>query len=230
MYHEIAEELVREIQAGRFENKLPSEAQLVKRYKVSRNTIRKAIDLVTQKGLVRRAQGSGYFINDINVAEKTVVNLSLGYTIKRKKLTSKILTFDEVRADKSLTDRFNIAEGTELIRVVRLRYLKKELYNLETAYYVKSLIPYLSIEAIHNSIFEVIKEAYGISATSSDQYLAQEHLSVEEADLLGETTQDKELILYQTNYYGNQPFNLARTIYVYPNLNLYFHVTNQTEK
>ncbi|MFC6169432.1 GntR family transcriptional regulator [Loigolactobacillus jiayinensis] len=230
MYHDIAEVLIQEIEAGLFPEKLPTEEQLRARFQVSRDTIHKAIELITQKGLVRRIQGSGYFINHINVAEKTVVNLSLGYTTKRKKLTSKIITFDKITADASLTERYNVALNTPLTRIVRLRYLNDELYNLETAYYVDAVVPFISNEAATDSIFEFIRKAYGIYATSSDQYLAQEKLTATEAELLHKTTTEQQLTLYQTNYYGNQAYNLARTIFVYPDLNLYFHITNKMDK
>ncbi|MDN6354486.1 MAG: GntR family transcriptional regulator, partial [Lactiplantibacillus plantarum] len=51
MYRDIATKLVAAIQDGIFTVKLPTEAQLMERYQASRNTIRKAIDLVYQQGL-----------------------------------------------------------------------------------------------------------------------------------------------------------------------------------
>jgi len=67
VYHDIADDITKSINEGLFDKKLPTEVQLMARYNVSRNTIRKAIDLVYQKGLLRRVQGSGYFINDISL-------------------------------------------------------------------------------------------------------------------------------------------------------------------
>ena len=64
MYREIATKLVAAIQDGVFTVKLPTEAQLMERYHASRNTIRKAIDLIYQQGLLRRVQGSGYYITN----------------------------------------------------------------------------------------------------------------------------------------------------------------------
>lgn len=48
MYRDISTKLVAAIQDGIFTVKLPTEAQLMERYQASRNTIRKAIDLVYQ--------------------------------------------------------------------------------------------------------------------------------------------------------------------------------------
>ncbi len=49
MYHDIADDLIHSIENKLFSQKLPTEHQLMERYNVSRNTIRKAIDIVAQK-------------------------------------------------------------------------------------------------------------------------------------------------------------------------------------
>ena len=64
LYVQIAEQLVREIAAGKFApaGRLPSEAELVASYNVSRVTVRQAIDQLSQQGLVTRKQGKGTFV------------------------------------------------------------------------------------------------------------------------------------------------------------------------
>ena len=59
MYHDIAEQLIQDILAGKYPVKLPTEQVLMNRYQASRNTIRKALDVIFAHGLVRRVQGSG---------------------------------------------------------------------------------------------------------------------------------------------------------------------------
>lgn len=67
MYHQIAEKLLQAIQSGEYKTKLPTEQELMKQFNVSRNTIRRAIDVVYQHGLLRRIQGSGYYINNVQL-------------------------------------------------------------------------------------------------------------------------------------------------------------------
>lgn len=54
MYHDIAEQLIQDILAGKYPVKLPTEQVLMDRYQASRNTIRKALDVIFAHGLVRR--------------------------------------------------------------------------------------------------------------------------------------------------------------------------------
>ena len=44
-------------------SKIPSENALSRRLSVSRETVRRALDRLTQEGLLRRVRGSGTYIN-----------------------------------------------------------------------------------------------------------------------------------------------------------------------
>lgn len=232
MYRDIAEDLANAIHDGLFETKLPTESQLMERYNVSRNTIRKAIDLVYQQGLLKRVQGSGYYINKIHLTHKTVVNLSLSASSgtrrsDRKPLTSKVVTFDTVRADEALAKRVGSTIGDEMYRVIRLRYLNDQLYSLENSYYLRSAVRYLSVEAVNNSIFQYLERVYDIRIANSEDYISQSKLSTEEATLMGLPVKTACLTLDETNYYGNnQLFNFSHTIFAYPELAFYFHSAN----
>lgn len=231
MYRDIATKLVNAIQDGEFETKLPTEAQLMARYHVSRNTIRKAIDLVYQQGLLRRVQGSGYFIATIQLRHKTVVNLSArtmpSSALHPRNLVSKIVTFDTIHSDAALAKQMQIAENSELYRVIRLRYWHNQLYCLEKAYYLRSVVPYLSPEAVNSSIWDFLSEAYGIGIANSDDYLSLTNLTEEEASLLQLGHGDTYMALDSCNYYKNNSLlDFSHTVFVYPDLALYFHTTN----
>ncbi|MER5727108.1 GntR family transcriptional regulator [Streptomyces sp. NPDC002138] len=62
--HAIAEDLRNQISTGRLEagERLPSEAQLAARYKVSTPTLRNALALLQGEGLIEKIHGSGNFI------------------------------------------------------------------------------------------------------------------------------------------------------------------------
>jgi GntR family transcriptional regulator len=63
-YQQIADSLRRRVEAGEFTagGLLPSEADLVARYKASRVTVRRALEDLRDEGLVDSRQGSGWFV------------------------------------------------------------------------------------------------------------------------------------------------------------------------
>lgn len=227
MYHDIAEDLIASIQRGDFDLKLPTEQQLMTHYGVSRNTIRRAIDVVYQQGMLRRVQGSGYFINQVQVKAKATLNLSVGAGVSNlpEHPSSRVVSFDKVIAkDIPLARKMRINAHEELYRVIRLRYLHDQLYAYEEAYYLRSAIPFLSVESTRTSIFEFIKETYDISVTGSDDFISLARLTDTEAQLLESDPGAVRLALEQINYgKNNMIFNFARTIYAYEDLSFYFH-------
>lgn len=64
LYEQIAHQLLQEIHQGGFQptGKLPSEAELVERFSVSRVTIRLALGKLGEDGVVERKQGKGTYV------------------------------------------------------------------------------------------------------------------------------------------------------------------------
>ncbi len=106
MYHDIAKDIIKNILSKKYEDKLPTETALMKSYHASRNTIRKAIDLVFAHGLLRRVQGSGYYIIERPVKSKKVLNMSIGFDqtamVDGGPLKSKVVVFDKIKANQEL--------------------------------------------------------------------------------------------------------------------------------
>lgn len=71
-YQEIAGWLERNIWEGRYlpGQKLPSEQALREKFQVSRQTVRKALEVLEQEGLVYGRQGSGTYVSDLEEEEK----------------------------------------------------------------------------------------------------------------------------------------------------------------
>ena len=65
-HHAITSELASEILAGKYRptGRLPSEIQLVKRFRVSRPTVGQALRGLQEKGLIERRPGSGTYVTD----------------------------------------------------------------------------------------------------------------------------------------------------------------------
>lgn len=231
MYTYIASDLITKIRQNIFKGKLPTEYELMQKYDVSRNTIRKAIDIISQKGLVRRVQGSGYYINDFGPRADQIVNLTMGISegFNSRQLKSRVITFDRVIADEYMAAKFGCEVGDELHRVIRYRFRDDRPCMLEYAYYERKEVPFLPIEAAHESILEFIKTEYDVSVNSSDQYVGIEPLPTEIASITGFPQGDDYIVLYQSHYRKNNVlFNFSKTYYLDRTMQFYFHASNQS--
>ncbi|HJE96853.1 GntR family transcriptional regulator [Ligilactobacillus acidipiscis] len=231
MYHKVAENIIQAILANKYSDKLPTEKELVEEYQVSRNTIRKALDVVFAHGLLRRVRGSGYYIIKRPLQSQTVLNLSIGFDknsmVSGGPLKSKVVKFDTIQADENLAQRGNVATGTRVYRVIRLRYLKDRLYSLEESYFPREVVPFLSKESVQSSIFSFLRDEYQMTGSTSENYVHVNKLDEWQADLIGWQQGERILCLDGINYLVNgKVFNFSRTYFVYDNLALYYHTQN----
>lgn len=76
-YVQIIETLKQNIEAGRYRNgaRLPSEAELMRRFGVSRMTVVKAMQHLQQAGLLVRRVGSGTYANNVDAPQNPVFGL-----------------------------------------------------------------------------------------------------------------------------------------------------------
>lgn len=167
-------------------NKLPTEEFFINEFNVSRNTIRKAIDLLVKKGYIIPIQGSGMFIRE--VSHNGAINLEnfrgLTEDFKNHNIETELLEFKTIQADKDLAKIMNCTLNTPLYFVKRLRSIDSIRWVVEYSYFNKELIPFLNREIVSNSIYDYIRSVSKKQLGYVDRILQAEKLSAEDAHLL----------------------------------------------
>ena len=117
----------------------PTEDVLVQQYNISRITVRQALASLEKDRLIVRKQGKGTFVAEkIERAElpkltgtgKDLVDIGSSDS-KRIKITTKVIGFSRLLANKTITDYLGLASGAEIYRIERVRLAdKKPLYHL----------------------------------------------------------------------------------------------------
>ena len=84
--------------------KLPTVEALASEYKVSKSTIVKAIEYLVARKIVYQLQGSGIFVRRRNRTGYINLNVTQGFTtsLKEFNITSKVLDFNLIKADKEI--------------------------------------------------------------------------------------------------------------------------------
>lgn len=197
-YKVICDDIEKDIMGEAFKknNKLPTEDELIEKYQVSRNTIRKAIDLLTRRGLVIPVQGSGVFLR--NVSTHGCINLEnfngLTEVFGADKVSTKVITIKLIDADKKLAQTMQCDEGTPIYFIERLRSIDDVPYVVEYSYYNKDVIPYLSEEIVSKSIYRYIREDLKKQIGFVDRVITADVLGDHDARLLGLTPGEPALI------------------------------------
>jgi GntR family transcriptional regulator, transcriptional regulator of bglA len=219
-YKEIADFLEQEIRDGKFDEtkKLPTEEELIKKFEVSRNTIRKAINQLVNLGLVYQVQGSGMFLRDKSVTDYINLGSLRGLTkdLTSKIIETKILALDVVEADEVLAKQLRCEEGTKLYYIKRLRIVDKEPFSIEISYFKKDIVPYLNEEIASSSIYSFLIEDLKLNIGFADKVINCEKIDEASARVLHVNAQDPALIIENTVYLTNGTiFELSKSIFHY---------------
>ena len=118
-------------------SKLPSEAELMEDSGLSRSTVRRALEMLVEEGLVKKERGRGAFVTGIPAAaENTTVFSSFTDQIENQGMKPTTRTVDTGRAKAmgKIARFFGVPAQSPVIKLVRLRYLDDEPLCLETTY------------------------------------------------------------------------------------------------
>ncbi|MBL1227318.1 GntR family transcriptional regulator [Enterococcus sp. BWR-S5] len=206
-YHEISTELIKEIVDGKYSErgKLPTEKELSLYFDASRNTIRSAINLLTDEGYVYKVQGSGIYLRPINFDESTNLNLIKGFSSEHLEETStiKILSLETVAATAEIAAELNCTVGEQLYYLRRVRFVDNEPVRVERSYYRQEIVPYLGQEIAHGSIYNYLTKTLKLQIGFADRKIQADYLSKENAELLGLAENDPALIVNEKIYLSN---------------------------
>ena len=200
--------------------KLPTVEALASEYKVSKSTIVKAIEYLVARKIVYQLQGSGIFVRRRNRTGYINLNVTQGFTtsLKEFNITSKVLDFNLIKADKEIAELIECAVNDDIYLIKRLRYIDEEIMCYEEAYYKKSIVPYLNKEIAKGSIFEYLQTALNLNLGFSDRYLHLEKLDDNLANLLNLSPNGPAMVVLEQIYLSSGIcFNVSKLVYNYKN-------------
>jgi GntR family transcriptional regulator len=141
LYYQLKEKFLLKIRKGEWKNgqKIPSEMDLCALYRISRITVRKAIEELVRDGYLVRYQGKGTFVASISFEQKLSKFYSFSETLlqKGKKERVKMLSFKVEKANDKIAGHLAISVDERIFRIVRLRSVDNTIYAVET-----SIIPF----------------------------------------------------------------------------------------
>ncbi len=156
-YKQVYRDILHNIENDLYENKLPSEKKLADDYQVSINTLRKALSILVDNGYIISRHGSGYYLSNHKNFNSLKLK-SLGNTYQHKDITSRIIHFKIIQADAVEARNLNVALGTAIFSIKRLRLIDKKPYILENTIIPVSLFPTINAEVFSGSFYEYIRK------------------------------------------------------------------------
>jgi len=176
-YFQISRDIVALIQGGSLKaaSPVPSENEIIEKYKVSNTTARKALHELEKGGWVTRVKGKGTFVRDQTVVR--AINRIFGFTKNMveagRKPTTKLIGF-HLRND----DHTQVVNGREFTlkgphcEIERIRYADSMPMMCETRYISLQLCPDIQRRNLEQSLYTTFEKDYGLHLTEINQMLS----------------------------------------------------------
>lgn len=167
LYKQIANQIKKQIHSDSLDkdDAIPSEQKLSESFNASRVTIRQAIKLLVDEGILYKVRGSGTYVKQPKI-EHDIYRLQ-GFTEEMESLnhvpSNQVLEFSMQVPKESIRERLNLKRDERVFFIRRLRSGDGEPMILEETYMPVTLFPDLSVEVMTRSKYEYVeKKGYKI--------------------------------------------------------------------
>lgn len=188
LYVQIKEYLRLNIQNGVFgvSERIPSERQLAEQFSVNRLTVSKALNELTQEGLIYSRVGKGTYVSPPKIDQtlQSLTSFTEDMRSRGKKASSRVLYASVDPADNAVAKALSILPGAEVVVLHRVRMADALPVALERAHIIYALCPGIldRHDFSEESLYRVLREEYHLRLTHAHQTI--------EAVIAGEAEQN----------------------------------------
>ncbi|WP_462413509.1 trehalose operon repressor [Neobacillus sp. Marseille-QA0830] len=188
-YITIYNTIVEKIKGGQLvpHSLLPSENELAEQFNTSRETIRKALNLLSQNGFIQKVRGKGSIVIDVNKFDFPISGL-VSFKELADKLNSRHRTIVNelslMKPDHFIKEQLQLSSKDQVWKSVRTREIGGEKIILDKDFLNKKYVPLLSREISENSIYEYLEKELNLTISFAKKEIVVEEPTDEDRSLL----------------------------------------------
>ncbi|NUT42118.1 MAG: GntR family transcriptional regulator [Thermoactinospora sp.] len=185
---QVADLLRRQIIQGNFPlGQQPHEASLAREFDTSRNTVRQALDLLREEGLVERCPGVGTTVAAEKYPHGLHRLLGLAETLhEHGQVVNQVRTMTLIEPPAPVSLRLGLAPGEQVVYLERLRSLNGLPLSLDLTYLVRDVgEPLFDADLANNDIFVLLEKIAGQPLGTADLTLEAVNADPHTAAALG---------------------------------------------
>lgn len=175
VYRTVMRDLKQKIVDGAFSDmRLPDERSLSASYHVSRSSVKRALAMLAQQGIIFKKRGSGTFINPLYLKNQSLFRYegnNLGITdslrLNKKKQGIKLLDYQVVPASDEIKQDLFLNDNDFVYQIKRLRLIGDQAFMIETGFIPIKITPTLSPDIVRGSIFNYLQDQVGKTVSKS---------------------------------------------------------------
>ncbi|CTQ53311.1 HTH-type transcriptional repressor DasR [Roseibium album] len=189
-YQEIGNQVMDAILTGDYPpgSYLPSESTLMKHFRVSRVTIRLALNVLRDANLIVGHQGKGYFVCTLQAVQDLGRLQGFGELMAPLgvETRSEILSAEIVQAPTAVVSALKLKRGEEVVKIRRVRIAAEETMSVDVSFFPIHIgRALLTLDLPHSDIFTLIETELGVEISFADITMSVVPVEVEIGRLLG---------------------------------------------
>ena len=192
VYRNVMRDIKQNILKGNYEGmRLPDERSLAAKYEVSRSSMKRALGLLAQQGIVFKKRGSGTFVNPLYLKNQALfsyegsnIGLTDSFRVPGKKQNIKLLNFQVIKASSEIAQDLFLNENDFVYEFKRLRLLEEQPFLIETGYIPIKIMPELKSEILQSSLFNYLEDEQNKTVTKAFLNITVEPSSKEDQSQL----------------------------------------------
>lgn len=184
-YLKIYNVIVNKIESREYEpnDKLPSEKELMDEYNVSRDTVRKSLNMLEQNGYIQKSKGKGSFVLDINKFNFPVSGV-VSFKELSNKLGGKIETNVEelecINPNKSILMGLELNNDDKVWKVIRSRSFEGEKVILDKDYIAEKFVQNINEEICKDSLYSYFEDILGLKIAYAKKEITVQNATEED--------------------------------------------------
>ena len=162
VYRHIADVLQADIECGMQPgDQLPPEHELARRFDVNRHTVRRAVDLLAEAGLLVRRQGTGTFVTEAPIDYSIAGRTRFTENLAGHRPVNRILRRELIEATGGVAERLQLAEGERVIRLETLRMVDDKPFCIASQFLPHAILSDVMTEYESGSLHQFIDSRIG---------------------------------------------------------------------
>jgi GntR family transcriptional regulator, trehalose operon transcriptional repressor len=202
-YLSIYNEIMTKIENGKIEPGalLSSENEMMQEYNVSRDTIRKSLNLLEKNGYIQKLKGKGSIVLDINKFDFPVSGLTSFKELSGRlgeKSNTILEELELIKPDDYLMKQLDVSRDEDVWKVIRVREIGGKKIILDKDYLNKNYVPLLTSEICENSIYEYLEKELNLKISYAKKEITVQRATDEDRKYLD--FENYDMIVVVKNY------------------------------
>lgn len=183
---------------------LPSENALAKEFGVSRETIRKSLDYLSQDGLIQKKQGLGSI-----VLNPSLFNFPISGLISFKELSDAqqmksqtlLVRNEKIAVDEELHAKIHMPVGAEVRAIERVRQIDGQRVIYDYDYLNSNLVGDIPSERLTDSLYDYLENDLNLPISFANKEILVENATEKDRKHLDLRAEDNHLVVIRSHVY-----------------------------